>query len=91
MLEAVKETHSIRELQISSNPIDKKGGQVLNECISSRAVNLRRLEITKCALDKRMLAAMGQSLQQNTTLHYFDVSGNDMKDVRAAAFLQAHR
>mmetsp|Transcript_1381 Transcript_1381/g.4954 ORF Transcript_1381/g.4954 Transcript_1381/m.4954 type:complete len:920 (-) Transcript_1381:54-2813(-) len=81
VLEAVKETHSLRELSLSSNSIDKKGGAVLNECISSRAVNLRKLEITKCGLDKRMLAGMGQSLQQNTTLNYFDISGNDMKDV----------
>ena len=72
----------MRELNIGGNTIDKKGGVVLNECISSRAVNLRKLGIKKCGLDKKMLAGTGQSLQQNTTLREFDASGNEMKDVR---------
>lgn len=81
VLEAVKEHRAIRELNLSGNSIDKKGGQILCECLSSRSVNLRILAVRGCGIPKNVMCELGKNLQQNTTLRDFDVSGNEIKDV----------
>ena len=84
ILEAVKEVRAIRELTLSGNAIDKKGGQILAECIGSRSVNLRKVYIQGCGIPKGIMGDLGKNLQQNTTIRELDVSGNDIKDLEAA-------
>ena len=88
VLESVKETRAIRELNLSGNTIDKKGGQILCECLSSRSVNLRIVSIRNCGISKTVMGEIGKNLQQNTTLREFDASGNDLKDV--SSFINEH-
>mmetsp|Transcript_107100 Transcript_107100/g.160117 ORF Transcript_107100/g.160117 Transcript_107100/m.160117 type:complete len:652 (+) Transcript_107100:677-2632(+) len=84
ILAAVKDHRAIRELTLSGNGIDKKGGQILCECLGSRSVNLRKVYIQGCGIPKAIMTELGKNLQQNTTLREFDVSGNDIKDIDSA-------
>ena len=77
----MKEHRAIRELDLSDNSIDKKGGAILCDCLSSRAVNLRKLSISGCGIPRSTMTELGKNLQQNTTLREFNASGNDLKDV----------
>ena len=80
ILEAIKETRSIRELDISYNEIDKKGATLLADIVSSRSVNVRKLFVRKCGLPKQAGILIANALQQNTTIRELDYSFNDIKD-----------
>jgi Ran GTPase-activating protein (RanGAP) involved in mRNA processing and transport len=84
-LAAIKETRGIRELFVSGNEIDKKGAQLLAECVSSSIVNLRKLAVSRCGLSKGAMLLLGQALMQSISLKELDVSGNELKDSEAAA------
>lgn len=80
----MKEHRAIRELTLSGNGIDKKGGQILCECVGSRSVNLRKVYIQGCGIPKSIMNELGKNLQQNTTIREIDVSGNEIKDLESA-------
>jgi hypothetical protein len=68
-------------LDVSYNEIDKAGGTLLAEIISSRNVGLRKLSVRNCSITKANTIAIANALLQNSSIRDFDFSGNQIKDV----------
>jgi Ran GTPase-activating protein (RanGAP) involved in mRNA processing and transport len=74
LVDMMEQSHHIKDLDLSSNPIRNGGASLLARSLGSNALpNLKRLSLSNCGIGDDGFLTLISALEQNTSLLYLDL------------------
>ncbi|XP_041038238.1 ribonuclease inhibitor-like [Carcharodon carcharias] len=86
---ALAQNQTLKELNLSFNPLEDVGVEKLLKKMGSRSCKLHTLRLSSTTLTERSGMALGAALRDNPALRNLDLSSNELKDEGARLIFQA--